>query len=286
MKNMKTCFNIIFAIFLLVSCKSEGVKNEVQNDKSSKKTTVSSREELKKISLKPLKKIDDEALTNGIKIDYFLQGNGAILKDGDAVEINYEVLLDDGTFVDGNKLLNRESLPFLVGYGMQTPGWDIAFRKLKVGDFVEIYLPSEMARGKIGIKGLIPPNANNRIRVKVLSKIEPTRIIDGTKVWVLEENNKEEVKANEENEIEFHYMVGTQSRPKYDISYRRNQPYNFRFSDFGIVKGLKKALINAKKSDKMWVLIPPAEAYGNKGLQDLIKPNEHVFYDIFIMDVR
>jgi FKBP-type peptidyl-prolyl cis-trans isomerase len=283
---MKKIVYFILIFSFLLSCKTEGVKSEKSIKKIVNKPSESSKDELKKLSLKPIDKIDETKIDNGIKIDYFLNGSGPNLKDGEVVEINYEVLLDDGTFVDGNKLLNRESLPFLVGYGMQTPGWDLAFRQLKVGDFVEIFLPSKMARGKIGIKGLIPPNSNNRIRVKVLNKIEPTRIIDGTKVWVLEENKLEKLKANEENEIDFHYMVGTQSRPKYDISYRRNKPYNFRFSDFGIVKGLKKALINAKKSDKIWVLIPPSEAYKDKGLQDLIKPYEHVFYDIFIMDVR
>jgi FKBP-type peptidyl-prolyl cis-trans isomerase len=58
-----------------------------------------------------------------------------------------------------------------------------------------------------------------------------------------------------------------------------------RFSDFGIVKGLKKALINAKRSDKLWVVVPAEMAYGSKGLLDLVKPNEPVFYDIFVENV-
>jgi FKBP-type peptidyl-prolyl cis-trans isomerase len=169
---------------------------------------------------------------------------------------------------------------------MQTKGWDIAFKKLRVGDFVEIVLPSNMARGKDGVKGLIPPNAVNIIHVRVLGVISPTRIIDGTKVWLLEENQSNKLRATVENTVEFHYMVGTQSNPKYDISYRRNQPYALKFSDFGIVKGLKKALISAKRADKIWVLVPPSEAYGDKGLVDIVKPGESLFYDIFVTDVR
>ncbi|MES2589650.1 MAG: FKBP-type peptidyl-prolyl cis-trans isomerase [Bacteroidota bacterium] len=293
---MKSNFYHILKLTLIlflfvVSCTTEGVKKKKQTllETNTNKTTYSpatNKAELKKLSLKPLKKVSKIKLANGIKITYFLHGNGEVLKDGEVVQINYEVLLDDNTFVDGNKLLNRETLPFLVGYGMQTPGWDIAFRKLKVGDFVEIYLPAKFARGEVGIKGLIPPNANNRIRVKVVEKVKPTKEIDGTKVWLLEQNKSEKKLANEESEIEFHYMVGTASNPKYDISYKRNQPFKFRFSDFGIVKGLKKSLINAKRSDKIWVLIPPSEAYGEKGLMDIVKSNEHVFYDIFVMDVR
>lgn len=279
-----------FALLLVLGCTPSGVKQQKNStgepDITNKISKNQREKELKKLSLKPLKKIGSKNLANGIKINYFIHGEGPAFKEGEVAMINYEVLLKDGKMVDGNKLLNKEWLPFLVGYGMQTPGWDVAFRELRVGDFVEIYLPGAMARGKNGIKGLIPPNAENFIRVKVVGTLPPDKIIDGTKVWLLEENPNNKQLANEESEIVFHYMVGSKSNPHYDISYSRNQPYTFRFSDFGIVKGLKKALINAKKSDKLWVLIPPAEAYGSKGLMDLVKPNEYLFYDIFIMDVR
>lgn len=276
--------NILFACILsILSCTPSGVKQKTHQ----KKIIQTGREDTSlKSNLHPTKSIGTKQLTNGIKLTYFKRGEGQRFKSGEVAKINYEVLLEDGTFVDGNKLLNKKWLPFLVGFGMQTPGWDIVFNELKVGDFVEIYLPSEMARGKVGIKGLIPPNSNNIIRLRVMDKLEPTRVIDGTKVWLLEENKNEKNIADEESEIEFHYIVGSKSHPRYDISYRRNQPYLFRFSDFGIVKGLKKTLINAKKSDKLWIVIPPSEAYGNKGLEHLVKPNEPIFYDIFILDIR
>lgn len=280
----------IFFIGLLFSCDPSGVKKknlskeekEILNSISKKER----QEELKKLSLKPTKEIGVKKLNKGVKITYFVKGDGEKFADGEVAQINYEVLLKNGSMVDGNKLLNKEWLPFMVGFGMQTPGWDIAFKELVVGDFVEVYLPSEMARGKNGIKGLIPPNAENFVRIKVVGKLKPTREVDGNKIWVLEENKENKILANENNVIDFHYIVGSKSNPRYDISYRRNQPYFFKFSDFGIVKGLKKALINAKKSDKMWVLIPPSEAYGSKGLNNLVKENEEIFYDIFIMDVR
>jgi FKBP-type peptidyl-prolyl cis-trans isomerase len=285
---MKFSFFIAVLATFLFSCKTEGVKSNNSEEVSSftKKDKIKLEVEKEKNSLQAKKVIGNVKLPEGIKIKYFVKGSGDLIKKGDVIQINYEVLLDDGTFVDGNKLLKRDWLPFLVGFGMQTSGWDLALVNLHIGDFVEIYLPSKYARGKIAIKGLIPPNSNNKIRIKILGKIKPSRVIDGTKVWVLEENKKDTLKAEWENEIDFHYMVGTPSNPKYDISYKRKVPYNFRFTDRGIVNGLKKALINAKRSDKLWVIIPASEGYGSKGLMDLVKPNEEVFYDIFIMDVR
>jgi FKBP-type peptidyl-prolyl cis-trans isomerase len=51
------------------------------------------------------------------------------------------------------------------------------------------------------------------------------------------------------------------------------------------VPGLKKALINCKKFDRLFIVVPPEEAYGSKGYLDLVKPNETVFYNVLVVDV-
>ncbi len=280
--------NIVYLLLVigLFSCNTEGVKKdknkkEIEVVKEKIQTPIDAIE-----ALNPTKEIDAFEDDNGMKIKWFERGEGPLLKAEDVVQINYSVRLEDGTLVDGNQLLKRDWLPFIVGFGLQTPGWDLAFEKLKVGDFVEIVLPGKLARGKAGIKDLIPANAVNIIHIRVLSKIAPTRVVDGTKVWLLEENEKEQKRASAESVIDFHYMVSSPSHPKYDISYRRAKPFEMRFSDNGIIRGLKRALIGAKKSDKLWVVIPASEAYGKTGLVDLVKPGESVFYDIFMMDVH
>lgn len=279
----------LFVASALYACDTEGIKKDPVKEEET--TTASSDKKVKivpdaKEALKPGKVITAYEDKSGMKIEWFEQGSGELLKDGEVVKINYDVRLQDGTLVDGNQLLNKDWLPFLVGFGIQTKGWDMAFQKLKVGDFVEIVLPGSLARGKKGVKGLIPPDAVNIIHVRVLERLSPTRVVDGTKVWLLEENEEEKKHANEESTLDIHYMVGTPSNPKYDISYRRNEPFTLRFSDFGIVKGLKKALLNAKRADKIWILVPASEAYGEKGLVDLVKPGESLFYDVFVADVR
>jgi FKBP-type peptidyl-prolyl cis-trans isomerase len=280
-------YSILFlALFALFSCNTEGVKKELSQDKNKdiKEKVVPADDAIQ--ALIPTKTVDFYEDKNGLKIKWFEHGEGELLKDEDVVQINYDVRLEDGTLVDGNQLLKRESLPFLVGFGLQTTGWDLAFRKLKVGDFVQIILPGDLARGKAGIKNLIPPNAVNILHVRILKKLKPTNIINGTKVWLLEENETEKKLATEESIVDFHYMVSSPSRPKYDISYRRSGPFEMRFSDNGIIRGLKLGLLKAKKADKLWIVIPASEAYGQKGLVDLVKPGESVFYDIFIMDIR
>jgi FKBP-type peptidyl-prolyl cis-trans isomerase len=271
---------------LLFSCSVEGVKNEKDKRVNSGELKSGLKQSLSgNKTLKPTKIIDQKLFDNGIVIKWFKHGKGEVVKNEDAIAINYQVFLEDGTLVDGNELLSRKSLPFLVGYGMQTKGWDLALTSLKIGDFVEIFIPSDLARGKEGVKGLIPPNADNIIRLKLVSKINPTRIVDGIKVWLLEENHAETKLASEINEVEFHYIVGTANNPKYDYSYKRNKPFKLNFDNKGVISGLKKGLLNSKRSDKIWLVIPPEEAYGSEGLLDMVKPNEKMFYDIFVMEV-
>ena len=93
-------------------------------------------------------------MKNGITIKWFKKGRGEKLKYGNFIKIDYRVLLADNNIVDGNHLINKPSVPFMVGFKMQTSGWDIVLKELKVGDFVEVFIPSQLARGEKGIKGL------------------------------------------------------------------------------------------------------------------------------------
>jgi FKBP-type peptidyl-prolyl cis-trans isomerase len=156
---------------------------------------------------------------------------------------------------------------------------------MKVGDFVEVYLPSKYARGEKEIKGVIPANSNNTLKIRILSKMKPTRSIDGNKVWVFEENKENKLLFDENEIITFHTMTSSPSNRNYVNTYSTNRPFELKLEDYGTVPGLKKALINAKSSDRMFVYVPSAEAYGSKGYQDVVKPNEDLLFNVFVMDV-
>ena len=268
----------IYMTFLLVACDTSGVKT---TSNSIVKKTVKT----KNILDEEHKVVATKKLPNGISIQWYEQGQGSTLIEGDLISIDYKVKIKDGTEVDGNHLLNKESLPFLLGFGLQTPGWEIALKEMKVGDFARVLIPSKLARGSKGVEGLIPPNADNLLYIRVLKKEKPDRIIDGTKVWILEENKDNKMKFSDKTSIVFHGMASTPSNAMYVNTFRTNKPFTYRLADHGLVPGLRKALINAKKSDRLYVLVPPSEAYGNEGYLDFVKPNESIFYNVLVMDV-
>ena len=268
----------IYMTFLLVACDTSGVK-------TTSKPIVKKTVKTKNILDEEHKVVATKKLPNGISIQWYEQGQGSTLIEGDLISIDYKVKIKDGTEVDGNHLLNKESLPFLLGFGLQTPGWEIALKEMKVGDFARVLIPSKLARGSKGVEGLIPPNADNLLYIRVLKKEKPDRIIDGTKVWILEENKDNNMKFSDKTSIVFHGMASTPSNAMYVNTFRTNKPFTYRLADHGLVPGLRKALINAKKSDRLYVLVPPSEAYGNEGYLDFVKPNESIFYNVLVMDV-
>lgn len=275
---MKVFYLIVFASFLL-ACETGGVKRAPVKDIKKEKVKAN-------VLDKDHKVLKNKRLSSGISIDWYEFGKGENLQVGDLVLIDYKVKLKDGSVVDGNHLLKRESLPFLLGFNMQTPGWDIALKELKVGDFAKIFIPSSLARGEVGIEGLIPPNADNLLYIRILKNQKPDREINGTKVWILEENKTNQLKFNEKTKIEFHAMASSPSSPVYVNTFRSNQPFSYTLKDHGLVPGLRNALINAKKSDRIYILIPASEAYGKNGYLDFVKPNEPLFYNVLVMDVK
>jgi len=295
MRNLFLYFGL--TTFLVVSC--EGVSGVKPDSKRQQTHAVhdekvkSENENIVQPISSDLKKVErTEQFKNGVSITWIEEGKGEGINDGDVVLIDFKVTLKDGKVIDGNHLLKKKAIPFMVGFNMQTKGWDFAFKKLKVGDYVNIKIPGNLARGEQGIKKegesgwFVPPNAENFLTVQIVEKMKPAREVDGVKVWVFEENKKNKEVFEEGKAIEFHTMISAKSNPYYYNSYRERDPYTMYISDKGIVPGLKKALLGAKKADRMLVFVPADQGYGDKGLLGMVKPNEDLFYNILVLDVR
>lgn len=274
---MKKIFFSGVVVLMLCACKHN------PNDKTSdNKTDAHQVVDTIDLNLTILK---SKILENGIEIEWLQEGDGIKVEEGHVYNIDYKVRLEDSTIIDGVHLLNKPFIPYLVGYKMQPEGWDLTLNELHVGDFVKAKIPSKYLRGEKEVKGLIPKNANNLLNVRVINEVMPTRIVDGVKVWVMSETDKKTPVFGEEMEIEFFTMISTKSNPFYFNSFATNKPFKMNLSDKGIIPGLKKALINSKKGDRLLILVPSSQAYGSKGMNGLVKPNEDIFFNLYVNDV-
>jgi FK506-binding protein 1 len=227
-----------------------------------------------------------KALDNGIFIKWFAKGSGKKIKKGEMVLIEYRLALPDGKIVDGNNRLGYPCIPFVVGYNMQTVGWDLGLQELSVGDFAKIEIPAALALGEKEIKGVIPANSANWLFVKVLAKVTPGVNDNGVTSWKWKDGEKTNISANEDLEISFHAIVSTESRTSVMNTYKSNFPLHYIPGQKSIVPGLRKLLKNAKKGERYIIVLDSEKAYGTRGYADLIKPNEKVLYNIEITDVR
>lgn len=294
--NKIVVISIVFAG--LVSCEVAGVKDTNKDDiveqiaqdtltESDNEVALDNKPtELDEVLGEKLDEPEEIAYANGVRITWKRSGQGNAISSGDMVNIDYRVSLEDGGIYDGNHLIDKKFIPFLVGWGLQTEGWDFAFQKLKEGDDVEIFLPAALARGEKGIPGIVPPNANNIISVRVLGIREPSVEVDGIRIWRVEQAKNPGDTIQYNDIVNFHYMVSTPSSPRYDNSYQRGETFEYVMGEDNIIPGLYKALHYARKGDKLMIHIPADQAYGERGLKGLVAPNEDLFYDILITEVQ
>ena len=111
----------------------------------------------------------NQAVTTESGLTYIVtkQGDGAEVKAGDEVIVNYTGLLTNGAMFDSS--INRnEPFSFPVGVGMVIKGWDEGLQKLKIGDHATLIIPPSIGYGASGAGGVIPPNATLIFIIEVL----------------------------------------------------------------------------------------------------------------------
>ena len=223
-------------------------------------------------------------LSSGIVLKWIERGTGPGFKAGEMALIDYRLGTPDGRIIDGNNRIDLPFIPFVVGYSMQTQGWDLAFAHLRVGDFVKVEIPASLAYGSKGIKDVLAPNTPNWLYVKVISKIKPSTDTDGIRAWKLADGQPFNLEEGGAKEVAYEFVASTPNKANAIVA--RKFPQRFVVGQKTTVPGLRKILKNALQGERYYLVLQPEQAYGSKGYGQVIAPNEPVFFLLDIVGVR
>ena len=87
------------------------------------------------------------------------------------VEYLYRILGSDRVIEDSRK--RSEAFRFILGARQVIPGWDQGLIGMKAGGLRKLQIPPEMAYGKRGISGLIPPDAHLEFEIELIGLKNP-----------------------------------------------------------------------------------------------------------------
>lgn len=104
---------------------------------------------------------------SGLKYQILKEGNGADAQKGHKVTVHYTGWLTDGTKFDSS-VDRKQPFEFSLGAKQVIAGWDEGVAGMKVGEKRRLTIPSELAYGKRGAGGVIPPNATLVFEVELL----------------------------------------------------------------------------------------------------------------------
>ena len=110
-----------------------------------------------------------QTLPDGLQYLVLTNGTGAVPTAGDTVTVNYRGTLIDGTEFDSSY---KRGQPASFQVGGVIPGWTEALEKMTVGSKWKLFIPSGLAYGEHGQRG-IPPNSVLIFEVELLDAKTP-----------------------------------------------------------------------------------------------------------------
>ncbi len=102
--------------------------------------------------------------------------------------------------------------------------------------------------------------------------------------WVVKKEGKGD-KPKPGTLIKAHYTGRLlENNRKFDSSYDRGEPLEFKVGVGQVIKGWDQALSNMKRGEKRTLIIPPKLAYGDRGAGGVIPPNAWLVFDVELVD--
>ena len=116
-------------------------------------------------------------------------------------------------------------------------------------------------------------------------KGKPVTTADGLKYWDTKVGTGATATAG--HQVKVHYTGWLTNGKKFDSSVDRKEPFEFRLGAGQGIKGWDEGVAGMKVGGKRRLEIPPALAYGSRGVGGgLIPPNSTLLFDVELLAVK
>lgn len=241
------------------------------------------------------------------------EGDGAKLKNGDAIQVNYLGQSWDSTKPFDNSFDRKQPFDLTLGAGMVIQGWDKGLVGQKVGSRVELVIPPDLGYGAQG-QGDIKPNATLVFVVDVLKATQIPASAEGTQVaqdnialpkvgtntdgkaptvtipktdppkklvsnYILE--SKGDVIKDTDSVVVNYVALLWKDSKEFDSTYKVGKTQTFPLGQVTL-KGLKNGLVGKKVGSRVLLVVPPDQAFGDKA-QQAIPANSTLVFAVDIL---
>jgi peptidylprolyl isomerase len=220
---------------------------------------------------------------SGLKYYIFEEGDGDAPQEGDLVSVDFELWLEDGTFLDST--IDRGTpYTFILGSDSSLPGLDEGLVLLKEGGKAQLTLPPEIADGS---------GATYVFEITLLETQEPpmptavdeadyTVTDSGLKYYAITEGSGELPQAGDS--VSIHYTLWLEDGTMVDSSVQRGLPLDMFIGSGGTIPGFEEGVTLTREGGKAQIVVPPALGYGETG-GGPIPPNANLIFEIEVLEI-
>jgi peptidylprolyl isomerase len=235
---------------------------------------------------------------SGLKVYDVVVGGGDSPEEGDIVEANYAMWLDDEAgpkILDDSFVLGRP-LTFILGSQQVFPGWEEGMVGMNVGGTRQLVIPPELAFGEEGIPGVVPPSATLILEVELLSVQAPPKPEDltadeyettesGLQIAFLSDGEGEDVsEPGDTVTVAFNIWVADDGN-FFTGSETAGQPYTFQLGSDAVFPGWDEGVTGMKVGEQRQLLIPAELGLGEEGFGEVVPPNSDLLMFVELVDV-
>lgn len=211
-----------------------------------------------------------------LKITDLTIGKGHKAANGDLVTVLYEGTLVNGTVFDSNFKADANPFSFVLGAGSVIKGWDQGVLGMARGGSRKLRIPPELGYGPAAQKG-IPANSTLLFTVRVLDIVKKGDEGVYDKAVIKAGTGKV---ARKGSTVKIQYVGKLVNGKQFDA-----RSVTFTIGSGEALKTIELAVTGMREGGRIHLRVPPAIAFGVRGLGDTVPANSVVLFDITLIKV-